>query len=64
MIKKKKINSKQNSISFLFVKKHIYYYIYLLNEQKISINYCYSVGYRVIRKWYPKLYIQTNELKD
>ena len=41
-----------------------YYYIYLLNEQKINTNYCYCVGYRVIGKWYLKLYIQTNELKD
>ena len=26
MIKKKKIDPRQNSISFLFAKKHIYYY--------------------------------------
>ena len=26
MIKQKKIDTKQNSISFLFAKKHIYYY--------------------------------------
>ena len=60
----KKNNSRQNSISFLFAKKHIYYYIYSLNEQKININHCYRLGDRVIRKWYLKLFIQTNELKD
>ena len=41
-----------------------YYYIYLLNEQKININCCYCIGYRVVRKWYLKLFIQTDELKN
>jgi len=41
-----------------------YYYIYLLNEQKININYCYCIGYRAIGEWYPKLFIQANELKN
>jgi len=43
---------------------YLYYYIYLLNEQKINIYYYNCVGYRANGKWYLKLFIQTNELKD
>ena len=71
-MKKNRSNQKLNFISFCQkIYLHLLsYYLdnsviirYLLNEQKININYCYSVSYRVIRKWYLNFFIQVNELK-
>ena len=45
MIKQKKIDTKQNSISFLFAKKHIYYYytfIWIVLSLYLFIKHHYS----------------------